>query len=64
MTEQRRKPGPRPFPYKTRPISVRVTENEHRKLNILAQRLNTTVGDVLRKFGVNKAVKTFDKTKE
>lgn len=64
MTEVRKKPGPKPKLYKTRPVSVRVTENEHRKLVILARRMDVTVGEILRVYGVNKAVGLFDRNEK
>jgi len=55
--------GGRPrLPYRTRPVSVRIKEEEHRKLIILANHLDTTVGGVLRMYGVDRAVGVFDRS--
>jgi hypothetical protein len=41
---------------------VRIKEEEYNKLVILSRRLDTTVGEILRVYGVNHAVKVFEKS--
>ena len=47
----------------TRPVSTRVTLDEHKKLVILSPRLGMDIGAILRLYGVKKAVGLFDKKK-
>ena len=64
MAKEKRGPGRPRLPYRTRPVSVRITEDEHRKLVVLSRRLDTTVGDVLRIYGVDTAVGVFDRSEK